>query len=56
MNLKEVVENLVENFLEAGDLAIQLREMGLINKSRNSLYTTEKGELLLNSILSHLLN
>ena len=34
----------------------ELREMGLINKSHNSLYTTEKGELLLNSILSHLLN
>ena len=34
----------------------ELREMGLINKSHNNLYTTEKGELLLNSILSHLLN
>ena len=34
----------------------ELEEMGLINKSHNSLYTTEKGELLLNSILSHLLN
>ena len=24
LNLKEIVENLIDNFLEAGDLAIQL--------------------------------
>ena len=32
INLKEIVENLIDNFLEAGDLAIQLREKGLIKK------------------------
>ena len=32
LNLKEIVENLIDNFLEAGDLAIQLREKGLIKK------------------------
>ena len=30
VNLKEIVESLIENFLEAGDLSIQLREKGLI--------------------------
>ena len=30
VNLKEIVESLIENFLEAGDLAIQLRKEGLI--------------------------
>ena len=29
MNLKEIVESLIEDFLEAGDLAIQLRENDL---------------------------
>ena len=29
LKLKEIVENLIDNFLEAGDLAIQLREKGL---------------------------
>ena len=32
LNLKEIVENLIDNFLEAGDLAIQLREKGLVKK------------------------
>ncbi len=32
MNLKKIVESLIENFLDAGDLAIQLREKGLIKK------------------------
>jgi len=32
VNLKEIVENLIEYFLEAGDLSIQLREKGLIKK------------------------
>ena len=40
LNLKEIVENLIDNFLEAGDLAIQLREKGLVkNKSRQ--YTSK---------------
>ena len=30
VNLKEIVESLIENFLEAGDLSIQLREKGLV--------------------------
>ena len=30
VNLKEIIESLVEIFLEAGDLAIQLREKGLV--------------------------
>ena len=33
MNLKEIVESLIEFFLEAGDLSIQLREKGLIKKN-----------------------
>ena len=32
VNFKEIVESLIENFLEAGDLAIKLREKGLVKK------------------------
>ena len=35
LNLKEIVENLIKNFLEAGDLAIQLREKGLVKKIKS---------------------
>ena len=38
MHLKKIVESLIENFLEAGDLAIQLREKGLIKKNLNSVF------------------
>ena len=40
LNLKEIVENLIDNFLEAGDLAIQLREKGLIKKIKPCLLYT----------------
>ena len=34
MDLKEIVKSLVKDFLEAGDLAIQLREKGLEKKNK----------------------
>ena len=40
VNLKEIVENLIENFLEAGDLAIQLRNKGLIKKMKLKISMT----------------
>ena len=46
MNLKNVVESLIECFLEAGDLALQLREKGLEKK----ISRTHDGR----EILSHL--
>ncbi len=35
LNLKEIIEKLIDNFLEAGGLAIQLREKGLIKKIKS---------------------
>ena len=32
MDFKYIIEHLIESFLAAGDLALQLREKGLINK------------------------
>ncbi len=41
LNLKEIVEKLIDNFLDAGDLAIKLREKGLEKKNKIRQYTSK---------------
>ena len=50
--LKEIVENLIDNFLEAGDLAIQLREKGLIKKIKPDNTPVSNGDLEVNKFIS----
>ena len=52
MNLKEIVESLIESFLEAGDLAIQLREKGLIKKIKSDNTPVSNGDLEVNKFIS----
>ena len=52
VNLKEIVENLIDNFLEAGDLAIQLREKGLIKKIKPDNTPVSNGDLEVNKFIS----
>ena len=52
LNLKEIVENLIDNFLEAGDLAIQLREKGLIKKIKPDNTPVSNGDLEVNKIVT----
>ena len=52
LNLKEIVENLIDNFLEAGDLAIQLREEGLIKKIKPDNTPVSNGDLEVNKFIS----
>ena len=52
VNLKEIVENLIDNFLEAGDLAIQLREKGLIKKIKLDNTPVSNGDLEVNKFIS----
>ena len=52
VNLKEIVENLIDNFLEAGDLAIQLREKGLIKKIKPDNTPVSNGDLEVNKLIS----
>ena len=52
MNLKEIVESLIEYFLEAGDLSIQLREKGLIKKIKSDNTPVSNGDLEVNKILT----
>ena len=53
MNLKKVVENLIENFLDAGDLALQLREKGLIKKIKSDNTPVSNGDLEVNKFISN---
>ena len=53
VNLKEIVENLIDNFLEAGDLAIQLREKGLIKKIKSDNTPVSNGDLEVNKFISN---
>ena len=52
VNLKEIVENLIDNFLEAGDLAIQLREKGLVKKIKSDNTPVSNGDLEVNKFIS----
>ena len=52
LNLKEIVENLIDNFLEAGDLAIQLREKGLVKKIKSDNTPVSNGDLEVNKFIS----
>ena len=52
VNLKDIVENLIDNFLEAGDLAIQLRGKGLIKKIKPDNTPVSNGDLEVNKFIS----
>ena len=51
MNLKKIVENLIEKFLEAGDLALELREKGLIKKIKSDNTPVSNGDLEVNKFI-----
>ena len=52
VNLKEIVESLIKNFLEAGDLAIQLREKGLVKKIKSDNTPVSNGDLEVNKFIT----
>ena len=51
MNLKNIVESLIESFLEAGKLAIQLRQKGLVKKIKSDNTPVSNGDLEVNKFL-----
>tara|TARA_B100001121_G_scaffold168510_1_gene147124 strand:- start:63 stop:827 length:765 start_codon:yes stop_codon:yes gene_type:complete len=51
MNLKQIVENLIESFLDAGNLALQLREKGLIKKIKSDNTPVSNGDLEVNKLI-----
>ena len=52
MDLKIIVENLVDSFLSAGDLALQLRKKGLIKKLKSDNTPVSNGDLEVNDLIS----
>ena len=51
MDFKYVIENLIESFLAAGDLALQLREKGLINRIKPDNTPVSNGDLEVNKLI-----
>ena len=52
LNLKKIVENLIDNFLGAGDLSIQLREKGLVKKIKSDNTPVSNGDLEVNKFIT----
>ncbi len=52
MELKKIIENLVEIFLVAGDLALKLRDKGLINKIKPDNTPVSNGDIEVNELIS----
>ena len=52
MNLKIIVENLIESFLFAGDMALELRKKGLIKKIKSDNTPVSNGDLEVNELIS----
>ena len=53
MNLKKIVESLIDKFLEAGDLALQLREAGLSKKIKSDNTPVSNGDLEVNKLITN---
>ena len=51
MNIQKVVEDLIDIFLIAGDLSLQLREKGLSKKIKSDNTPVSNGDLEVNKII-----
>ena len=56
MNLKKIVEDLIECFLTAGDLSIELRNKGLIKKLKSDNTPVSNGDLEVNNLISKVIS
>ena len=52
MNLKNIVENLIDSFLTAGNLALELRKKGLIKKIKSDNTPVSNGDLEINDFIT----
>ena len=52
MDLKKVVKDLIESFLIAGDLAIELRTKGLIKKIKSDNTPVSNGDIEVNKLIT----
>ncbi len=56
MDLKKTVEDLIECFLTAGDMSIELREKGLIKKIKSDNTPVSNGDLEVNKLISKVIS
>ena len=52
IDLKDIVENLIDTFLKAGKISIDLRKKGLIKKIKNDNTPVSNGDLEVNKIIT----
>ena len=52
INIKEIVENLVDTFLEAGKLSLNLRKKGLTKEIKSDNTPVSNGDLEINTIIT----
>jgi 3'(2'), 5'-bisphosphate nucleotidase len=52
MEIKKIVENLIDTFLEAGDLSLSLREAGLKKKIKSDNTPVSNGDLEVNKLIT----
>ena len=52
MDIKEIVEKLIDPFLEAGDLSISLREKGLKKEIKSDNTPVSNGDLEVNKFIT----
>ena len=52
MDLQKIIEDLVDTFLSAGDLSIQLREKGLSKKIKSDNTPVSNGDIEVNNFIS----
>ena len=52
MNLKEIIEDLIESFLIAGDLSLQLRKKGLTETIKSDNTPVSNGDLEVNNLIT----
>ena len=52
INIKEVVENLIDTFLEAGKLSLDLRKKGLTKKIKSDNTPVSNGDIEVNQIIT----
>ena len=50
-DIKEIVENLIQTFLYAGEVSLKLREQGLLKEIKSDNTPVSNGDLEVNKIL-----
>ena len=56
INIKETIENLIDTFLEAGRLSLELRKKGLIKEVKSDNTPVSNGDLEVNKLISRKIN